>query len=170
MLFAVGSNKEAARLSGIPVKLIVISSYVMGALFISLGGVVLMSRVNSGIPSSGTDIYIEILSACTIGGISSRGGKGNLFRMLGGVLVMGVISNGMNVAGISEYYQYVVKGAILVIAVGLDSYQSVIMANRRSHVIRAAAAAEESQEFRRKELWLYFSASFFPRRCIGASM
>ena len=187
MLFAVGSNKEAARLSGIPVKLIVISSYVMGSLFISLGGVVLMSRVNSGIPSSGTDIYIEILSACTIGGISSRGGKGNLFRMLGGVLVMGVISNGMNVAGISEYYQYVVKGAILVIAVGLDSYQSVIMANRRSHVIRAAAAAEEkkpekterfaerresqkSQEFRRKELWLYFSASFFPRRCIGASM
>lgn len=145
MLFAVGSNKEAARLSGIPVKLIVISSYVMGALFISLGGVVLMSRVNSGIPSSGTDIYIEILSACTIGGISSRGGKGNLFRMLGGVLVMGVISNGMNVAGISEYYQYVVKGAILVIAVGLDSYQSVIMANRRSHVIRAAAAAEEKK-------------------------
>lgn len=145
MLFAVGSNKEAARLSGIPVKLIVISSYVIGSLFISLGGVVLMSRVNSGIPSSGTDIYIEILSACTIGGISSRGGKGNLFRMLGGVLVMGVISNGMNVAGISEYYQYVVKGAILVIAVGLDSYQSVIMANRRSHVIRAAAAAEEKK-------------------------
>ena len=101
--------------------------------------------MNSGIPSSGTDIYIEILSACTIGGISSRGGKGNLFRMLGGVLVMGVISNGMNVAGISEYYQYVVKGAILVIAVGLDSYQSVIMANRRSHVIRAAAAAEEKK-------------------------
>lgn len=145
MLFAVGSNKEAARLSGIPVKLIVISSYVIGSLFISLGGVVLMSRVNSGIPSSGTDIYIEILSACTIGGISSRGGKGNLFRMLGGVLVMGVISNGMNVAGISEYYQYVVKGAILVIAVGLDSYQSVVMANRRSHVIRAAAAAEEKK-------------------------
>ena len=59
---------------------------------------------------------------------------------------MGVISNGMNVAGISEYYQYVVKGAILVIAVGLDSYQSVIMANRRSHVIRAAAAAEEKKQ------------------------
>ena len=104
-----------------------------------------MSRVNSGIPSSGTEIYIEILSACTIGGISSRGGKGSVFRMLGGVLVIGVISNGMNVAGISEYYQYIVKGAILVVAVGLDSFQSVIQANRRSHIIRAAAAAEEKQ-------------------------
>ena len=145
MLFAVGSNKEAARLSGIPVKMILISSYVIGSLFISLGGVVLMSRVNSGIPSSGTEIYIEILSACTIGGISSRGGKGSVFRMLGGVLVIGVISNGMNVAGISEYYQYIVKGAILVVAVGLDSFQSVIQANRRSHIIRAAAAAEEKQ-------------------------
>lgn len=145
MLFAVGSNKEAARLSGIPVNLVVISSYVIGSLFISLGGVVLMSRVNSGIPNAGTDIYIEILSGCTIGGISSRGGKGNVFRMLGGILVMGVISNGMNVAGISEYYQYVVKGAILIIAVGLDSYQSIIQTNRRSHIIRSAAAAAEKK-------------------------
>lgn len=146
MLFAVGSNKEAARLSGIPVKLILVSSYVIGSLFIALGGVVLMSRVNSGIPSSGTEIYIEILSACTIGGISSRGGKGNVYRMLGGVLVMGVISNGMNVAGISEYYQYVVKGAILMVAVGLDSYQSIVQTNRRSHIIRSAAATEEKKE------------------------
>lgn len=145
MLFAVGANKEAARLSGIPVNKIVISSYVIGSLFISLGGVVLMSRVNSGIPSAGTDIYIEILSGCTIGGISSRGGKGNVFKMLGGVLVMGVISNGMNVAGISEYYQYIVKGAILIIAVGMDSYQSVIQTNRRSHIIRSAASAEEKK-------------------------
>lgn len=145
MLFAVGSNKEAARLSGIPVNKIVISSYVIGSLFIALGGVVLMSRVNSGIPSAGTDIYIEILSGCTIGGISSRGGKGNVFRMLGGVLVMGVIANGMNVAGINEYYQYIVKGAILIIAVGMDSYQSVIQTNRRSHIIRSAAAAEEKK-------------------------
>ena len=63
MLFAVGSNKEAARLSGIPVKKIQISSFIVGSLFISLGGVVLMSRLNSGIPNVGTDIYIEILSA-----------------------------------------------------------------------------------------------------------
>ena len=110
MLFAVGSNKEAARLSGIPVKKIQISSFIVGSLFISLGGVVLMSRLNSGIPNVGTDIYIEILSACIIGGISSKGGRGNVFKMLGGVLIMGVISNGMNVAGISEYYQYIVKG------------------------------------------------------------
>lgn len=139
MLFAVGSNKEAARLSGIPVKKIQISSFIVGSLFISLGGVVLMSRLNSGIPNVGTDIYIEILSACIIGGISSNGGRGNVFKMLGGVLIMGVISNGMNVAGISEYYQYIVKGSILLVSVGLDSYRTVIQTSRRSHVIRSAA-------------------------------
>ena len=139
MLFAVGSNKEAARLSGIPVKKIQISSFIVGSLFISLGGVVLMSRLNSGTPNVGTDIYIEILSACIIGGISSNGGRGNVFKMLGGVLIMGVISNGMNVAGISEYYQYIVKGSILLVSVGLDSYRTVIQTSRRSHVIRSAA-------------------------------
>ena len=139
MLFAVGSNKEAARLSGIPVKKIQISSFIVGSLFISLGGVLLMSRLNSGIPNVGTDIYIEILSACIIGGISSNGGRGNVFKMLGGVLIMGVISNGMNVAGISEYYQYIVKGSILLVSVGLDSYRTVIQTSRRSHVIRSAA-------------------------------
>ena len=139
MLFAVGSNKEAARLSGIPVKKIQISSFIVGSLFISLGGVVLMSRLNSDIPNVGTDIYIEILSACIIGGISSNGGRGNVFKMLGGVLIMGVISNGMNVAGISEYYQYIVKGSILLVSVGLDSYRTVIQTSRRSHVIRSAA-------------------------------
>ena len=139
MLFAVGSNMDAARLSGIPVKKIQISSFIVGSLFISLGGVVLMSRLNSGIPNVGTDIYIEILSACIIGGISSNGGRGNVFKMLGGVLIMGVISNGMNVAGISEYYQYIVKGSILLVSVGLDSYRTVIQTSRRSHVIRSAA-------------------------------
>ena len=139
MLFAVGSNKEAARLSGIPVKKIQISSFIVGSLFISLGGVVMMSRLTSGIPNVGTDIYIEILSACIIGGISSNGGRGNVFKMLGGVLIMGVISNGMNVAGISEYYQYIVKGSILLVSVGLDSYRTVIQTSRRSHVIRSAA-------------------------------
>lgn len=142
MLFAVGANKEAARLSGIPVKRIVILSYVIGSLFIALGGVVLMSRLNSGIPSAGTEIYIEILSGCTIGGISSRGGRGNVFKMVGGILVIGVISNGMNVAGISEYFQYIVKGAILIIAVGMDSYRTIVQQNRRSHVIRSAAVSE----------------------------
>ena len=144
MLFAVGANQEAARLSGIPVNKVLISSYVIGSLFIALGGVVLMSRLNSVMPTVGTDIYIEILSACIIGGISSNGGRGNVFKMLGGILVMGVISNGMNVAGLSEYYQYIVKGGILLVSVGLDSYRTVIQNSRKSHVIRSAAKEESA--------------------------
>lgn len=140
LIFAVGANKEAARLSGIPVKLITISAYVVGSLFIGLAGIVLMSRLNSGIPSAGSEIYIEVLAGCIIGGVSSKGGEGRVFRMIGGVLVMGVISNGMNVAGISEYWQYVAKGAILIISVGLDSYRSMVALEKKSHTIRSSTA------------------------------
>ena len=104
----------------------------------------MLFRSNSGMPTVGTDIYIEILSACIIGGISSNGGRGNVFKMLGGILVMGVISNGMNVAGLSEYYQYIVKGGILLVSVGLDSYRTVIQNSRKSHVIRSAAKEESA--------------------------
>jgi len=140
LIFAVGSNKEAARLSGIPVKLITISAYVVGSLFIGLAGIVLMSRLNSGVPSAGSEIYIEVLAGCIIGGVSSKGGEGRVFRMIGGVLVMGVISNGMNVAGMSEYWQYVAKGAILIVSVGIDSYRSMVALNKKSHTIRSSAA------------------------------
>lgn len=144
MLFAIGANGEAARLSGIPTKAIKVSAYVVGSLFISLGGIVLMSRLNSGIPSAGTEIYIEVLAGCIIGGVSAKGGGGNMFRMIGGVLVMTVISNGMNLAGISEFWQYVAKGGILVFTVGADSYRETVASEKRAHTIRSSvkAAAE----------------------------
>lgn len=139
-LFAVGANKEAARLSGISSKAITVSAYFVGSLFIGLGGVVLMSRLNSGMPTAGSDIYIEILAGCIIGGVSAKGGEGNVFRMIGGVLVMGVISNGMNVAGISEYWQYVAKGGILLVSVAIDSYRTLVNSRRKNHIISSKAA------------------------------
>lgn len=141
-LFAVGANKEAARLSGISSKAITISAYFVGSLFIGLGGVVLMSRLNSGMPTAGTDIYIEILAGCIIGGVSAKGGEGNVFRMIGGVLVMGVISNGMNVVGISEYWQYVAKGGILLVSVAIDSYRTLINARRKNFIISSKTASK----------------------------
>lgn len=137
-IFAVGSNREAARLSGIPVRLIRISTYVIGSLFIGFSGIVQMSRMNCGLPTAGLELYIEILTACVIGGISSRGGQGRIFGMLGGVLTMGVISNGMNVAGISEYWQFVAKGAILIASVGFDSYKTNVLAERKRNIIRSS--------------------------------
>ena len=107
---------------------------------IGLGGVVLMSRLNSGLPSAGSDIYIEVLAGCIIGGVSAKGGEGRVFKMIGGVLVMGVISNGMNVAGLSEYWQYVAKGAILIVSVGVDAYRTTVALNKKSHTIRSSAA------------------------------
>ena len=99
-----------------------------------------MSRLNSGMPTAGSDIYIEILAGCIIGGVSAKGGEGNVFRMIGGVLVMGVISNGMNVAGISEYWQYVAKGGILLVSVAIDSYRTLVNSRRKNHIISSKAA------------------------------
>lgn len=151
MIFAIGANEEAARLSGIPVKLIKVSTYVVGSLFICFAGIVLMSRLNSGIPTAGTDIYIEILAGCIIGGISSTGGSGSIFRMIGGIFVMTVISNGMNIAGISEFWQYVAKGAILMFSVGVDSYRTRKAQQIKNNVIRSSGSDNGGQKVMVKE-------------------
>lgn len=145
LLFAVGSNKEASRLSGVPVKTIKILSYIVGGLFVCFAGVVLMSRNNSGIPTVGDGIYLEVLAGCIIGGISPAGGSGNTFKMLGGILIMSVISNGMNVAGISEFWQYISKGGILVASVGIDSFRALMASEKTGHMIKSAQKEHETQ-------------------------
>jgi ribose/xylose/arabinose/galactoside ABC-type transport system permease subunit len=87
----------------------------------SVSGIVMMSRINSGQPLSGNGMEMDALIACVVGGISVMGGEGRATGMIGGMLVMGVLANGLAVAGTNEYLQQVVKGAVLVIVVAVDS-------------------------------------------------
>jgi ribose transport system permease protein len=119
--FAIGSNEEAARLSGINVKKVRMISYVICGVLAAVSGIVMMSRINSGQPLSGNGMEMDALIACVVGGISVMGGEGRATGMIGGMLVMGVLANGLAVAGTNEYLQQVVKGAVLVIVVAVDS-------------------------------------------------
>ncbi|MDR3336774.1 MAG: ABC transporter permease [Treponema sp.] len=119
--YAIGGNEEAARLSGINVKKVRLISYIICGVLAAVSGIVMMSRINSGQPLSGNGMEMDALIACVVGGISVMGGEGKATGMIGGMLVMGVLANGLAVAGTNEYLQQVVKGAVLVIVVAVDS-------------------------------------------------
>jgi ribose/xylose/arabinose/galactoside ABC-type transport system permease subunit len=119
--YAIGGNEEAARLSGINVTRIRVTSYVICGLLASVSGIVMMSRINSGQPLSGVNMEMDALIACVVGGVSVMGGEGKATGMIGGMLVMGVLANALAVAGTSDFFQQVVKGGVLIVVVAVDS-------------------------------------------------
>jgi len=119
-LYAIGGNREAAELSGVPVaKSLWLTYFVMG-LLAGLAGVLDTARVNGAVPSAGELAELDAIAAVVIGGTSLMGGVGSISGTLFGVLVMGVLNNGMSLVGISEHYQKVFKGLVIILAVYLD--------------------------------------------------
>ena len=119
-IYAIGGNREAARLSGVPIKLTEIAVFTIAGFMASFAGIVLAARMYSGQPSVGDGHELNAIAACVLGGISMSGGVGRIGRTVMGVLVMGVINNGLNLLNVSTYWQYVAKGAIILIAVMVD--------------------------------------------------
>ena len=118
--YALGGNAEASRLAGIPVALYRVMSYVISGLSCGLAGIVLLYRVNSGQPAGGTGMEMDVVTACVLGGISLSGGEGKIFCVLGGCLVVGLLSNGLTIMQVNEYWQQVVTGLVLILAVSID--------------------------------------------------
>lgn len=134
-VFAIGSNKEAARLAGLNIKKLQIAVYTVAGFLSGLGGIIMMSRLNAGQPGTGTDTSMDLIIGCVLGGVSASGGEGSIIGMIGGVLVMGVLSNGMTILGLNEYYQLLMKGAVLVIAVGIDYYTRMKNSEKKARII-----------------------------------
>ena len=122
-LYAVGSNEESARLSGINTKFMQMTSYIICSAFTILASIILLSRVNSGQPKAGDGYEMDVLTACVVGGISINGGEGKIRHIVVGVLIIGILSNGLTIIGVSEYWQQVAKGLILAAAVAFDAVQ-----------------------------------------------
>lgn len=122
-LYAVGGNREAARVCGIPVKRLIIGVYVTSALIATLAGMVLLSRVASAQPNAGSGMELDSIAAVLIGGASVSGGYGTVAGTVVGVFILGFINNGLNLLNVSGYYQYVFKGAIILIAVLVEALQ-----------------------------------------------
>ncbi len=119
--FAVGNNDEATRLCGINVSKVKIIAYGITGLLTGIAGAITMGRVSSAQPAAGDAFEMDVLTAAVLGGVSVNGGRGSIPLAMLGVLVIGVLTNGMQLIGVNDYWQKLVKGAILLIVIVLDS-------------------------------------------------
>ncbi|MFC5540783.1 ribose ABC transporter permease [Ureibacillus suwonensis] len=119
-VYAVGGNEEAAKLSGINADRVKIAVYAISGFLAALSALILTSRLNSAQPTAGESYELDAIAAVVLGGTSLNGGKGWIFGTLIGALIIGVLNNGMNLIGVSSFWQQVVKGIVILLAVLLD--------------------------------------------------
>jgi len=119
-LYAIGGNSEAARLSGINIRLNTLFAFVLMGLLAGIAGVVLSARLNGATTSAGTGFELDVIAACVIGGTSLMGGVGNVSGAIVGALIMASLDNGMVLLNTPTFWQYIVKGIILMVAVLVD--------------------------------------------------
>lgn len=121
---AIGGNKEAAHLAGVPVTRIKVLIFTLQGLVAAFAGLVLSARMTSGQPNTSLGLELEVISACVLGGVSLSGGVARIGAVVAGVLIMGLVQNAMNLLNIPPFYQYVARGLILLGAVMLDRFKS----------------------------------------------
>ena len=119
-MYAVGGNKEAARLSGIPVQKVLVIVFALSGLFAGLAGMLLSGRLDSAQPQAAVGYELDAIAAVVIGGASLAGGVGRISGTLVGALVLVVIRNGLNLLNVSSFWQQVVIGLVIALAVGID--------------------------------------------------
>ena len=119
-IYALGGNREAARLSGIAIKRVEIIVYTIAGFLAAFAGIVLAARMYSGQPSVAQGYEMDAIAACVLGGISMSGGIGRISGTILGVIVIGIINNGLNLLGVNSFWQLVAKGVIIFLAVYVD--------------------------------------------------
>ncbi|MDM5176913.1 L-arabinose ABC transporter permease AraH [Massilia sp. DJPM01] len=121
---AIGGNPGAARLAGVKVEKLRVWIFLLQGLVTALAGLILASRITSGQPNAAQGFELDVISACVLGGVSLQGGKARIFGVLIGVLIMGTVENVMNLLNVDSFYQYLVRGSILLAAVLLDQLKA----------------------------------------------
>ena len=119
-VYAIGGNPEAARLSGIPVRRIIFSVYIISGLCAGIAGIIVSARLESAVPDLGTGYELNAIAAIVLGGTSLMGGRGSLIGTLVGALFIAVLSNGMTLLNVQSFYQQIIMGAVIVLAVFVD--------------------------------------------------
>lgn len=120
-IYAIGGNLEAARLSGISVERTKLAVFAINGLMVAIAGLILSSRLGAGSPSAGNIAELDAIAACVIGGTSLAGGVGSVAGAVMGAFIMSALDNGMSMMDVPTFWQYIVKGAILLLAVWMDS-------------------------------------------------
>jgi len=119
-MYAVGGNAEAAKFSGINIKKVKFFAYAFSGLMAAIAGIVLASRMFSGQPTAGNAAELDAIAAVVLGGTSMTGGYGRIGGTVIGALIIGVLSNGLNLMGVSSFWQFIVKGIVILVAVYAD--------------------------------------------------
>jgi ribose transport system permease protein len=135
-IYSVGGNPEAARRTGIPVNKVLISVYVLSGLMAGVAGIITAGRLNAGSPTFGELAELDSIAAVVIGGASFLGGRGNVLNALVGALMIGVIRNGMNLLAVDAFFQLIVIGVVIVLAVEADVLRGYL--EERFRVVEAA--------------------------------
>jgi L-arabinose transport system permease protein len=117
---AIGGNKEAAHLAGVPVVRVKIIIFTLQGMVAAGAGLVLAARMTSGQPNSSQGLELEVIAACVLGGVSLSGGVARIGAVVAGVLIMGLVQNALNLLNIPPFYQYVARGSVLLAAIMLD--------------------------------------------------
>ena len=120
-IYAVGGNINAARASGINTKAIVTYTYIITGLLVGIGSVITIGRIGSVQPWVGVGLEFDVITAVIIGGVSLRGGEGTMLGTFLGALIIGVLINGLSFMEINPFFQYIIRGVIIILVVFIDN-------------------------------------------------
>ena len=120
-VYAVGGNPQASFISGIDIRMVRFWGMMISAMTAALAGIIFVSQVGATVPSAGNTGLMDVVTAVILGGISLSGGKGKIEGTLIGVFILAVLSNGMVLLSVQSYYQMLVKGLVILLAVYVDS-------------------------------------------------
>ena len=142
-VYAVGGNKEASTLSGLPVQRIKLTVYIISGVLTMLAGVLLASRMASAQPTAGTGFEMIVIASIILGGISLSGGVGTITGALLGMLILGVLQNGLTLLDVSSFWQDITRGFVIIIAVYVDSRRKNSLVKR---LIREQKKGEHTEK------------------------
>jgi erythritol transport system permease protein len=138
-IYAVGGNERAARLAGIRVDRVKMFTYLASAICAALVGLIIASQLEAAHPATGESFELNAIAAVVLGGTSLMGGRGTITGSLLGACVIGVLSDGLVMLGVSEFWQMVIKGAVIIVAVAIDQLQSRLQARLLPLLARSGA-------------------------------
>jgi ribose transport system permease protein len=119
-IYAIGGNEQAAKLSGINIKKVKMTVYAIAGALAALGGIIVTARLDSAQPNAGMSYELDAIAAVVIGGTSLSGGKGSVWGTVMGAIIIGVLNNGLVLLNVSPFWQQVVKGGVILLAVIID--------------------------------------------------
>jgi erythritol transport system permease protein len=141
-VYAIGDNERAAELSGVKVKQVKIWVYTLSGLCAAIAGIVVSAQLSASHPANGTAFEMNAIAAVVLGGTSLAGGRGTILGTLIGAFVIGFLADGLVMMGVSEFWQMVIKGIVIIVAVIIDQMQNRM---QQKAAVVAQKAAMESQ-------------------------